>query len=422
MISLYLIFVFISIYFMGIKEDWLFNLKIHYIWTFVSSFLLLPPILGLYYLNYGLEIKDIILITAFYNIFVSILEIPTSTLWDTWSRVKVMLLSVISIWIGILIYFFLPFYYMFFVAVFFTALWEALWSWTAHAKLEEDLKAAWKKDEFWKVIGRLIALQRWWSLIAPIVIYFILKLLPPENSYNILAGLDIILWIFVIYFVSKFKEIDKSYQIHTKNLKENLTVQLNTLKNSFKFVFSSKNLILLLLLVILWSDAWFLTSIFLPIIKTWWLADYTSSIFVWIITFFTIFWALYSDTIWKLLWKHRALILLFSLKGLVYLWLFFLWRNIIFSTIWMILVTFFIFASQPIWNTILIEVTKDNSIKSTTRSIFFSFIGIYNYVLLLLIAFVEIKIWFLIISIILLFSGIIIWNMFNLTKDSKSKL
>jgi DUF1365 family protein len=66
-----------------------------------------------------------------------------------------------------------------------------------------------------------------------------------------LAGLDIILWIFVIYFVSKFKEIDKSYQIHTKNLKENLTVQFNTLKNSFKFVFSSKNLILLLLLVIL---------------------------------------------------------------------------------------------------------------------------------------------------------------------------
>jgi hypothetical protein len=176
------------------------------------------------------------------------------------------------------------------------------------------------------------------------------------------------------------------------------------------------------LLVILWSDAWFLTSIFLPIIKTWWLADYTSSIFVWIITFFTIFWALSSDKIWKFLWKNRALILLFSLKGLVYLWLFFLWWNIVFSTIWMILVTFFIFASQPIWNTLLIEVTKDNSIKSTTRSIFFSFIGIYNYVLLLLIAFVEIKIWFLIISIILLFSGIIIWNMFNLTKDSKSKL
>jgi hypothetical protein len=40
----------------------------------------LTPILGLYYLNYGLEIKDIILITAFYNIFMALLEIPTSTL------------------------------------------------------------------------------------------------------------------------------------------------------------------------------------------------------------------------------------------------------------------------------------------------------------------------------------------------------
>jgi len=405
---------------MNKKEAGLFNLKIHYIWTFVSSFLLLTPILGLYYLNYGLEIKDIILVTAFYNIFIAILEIPTSTLWDTWSRVKVMLLSVISIGIWILIYFLFPFYEMFFVAVFFTALWEALWSWTAHAKLEEDLKAAGNKDDFWKVIWRLIALQRWGALFAPIVIFLLLKFLPPENSYHILAWLDIILWIFVIYFVSKFREIETDYKVETKTIKENLNVQLNTLKKSFKFVLWTKNLTLLLLLVILWSDAGFLASIFLPIITTGWLEDYTSSLFVWIITFFTIFWALSSDKIWKMIWKNRALILLFSLKGLVYLWLYFLWWNIIFSTIWIILVTFLIFASQPIWNTLLIECTTSNSIKSTTRSIFFSFIWIYNYLLLLLISFFEVKIWFIILWVILLFSGIIIWNMLLFDKRIKN--
>jgi len=402
---------------MNKKEVWLNNLKIHYIWTFVSSFLLLTPVLWLYYLHYGLEIKDIILITAFYNIFIAILEIPTSTLWDTWSRVKVMLLSVISIWIWILIYFFFPFYEMFFVAVFFTALWEALWSWTAHAKLEEDLKASGKKDEFWKVIWRLIALQRWGSLFAPILIFLILKFLPPENSYHILAWLDILLWIFVIFFVSKFREIETDYKIKTKWLKDNLNVQLNTLKKSFKFVFWTKKITLLLLLVILWSDAWYLISIFLPLIKTWGLADYTSSAFVWTITFFTIIWALSADKIWKKLWQNRALILLFSLKWLVYLWLFFLWWSIIFETIWIILVTFLIFASQPIWNTLLIECTKDNTIKSTTRSIFFSFIWVYNYFLLLLISFFEVQIWYIIIWIILLFTWVFIWNMFSFARD-----
>ena len=38
------------------KQKALYNLKIHYIWTFFGSFLFLSPVLSLYYLHYNLTI------------------------------------------------------------------------------------------------------------------------------------------------------------------------------------------------------------------------------------------------------------------------------------------------------------------------------------------------------------------------------
>jgi hypothetical protein len=77
--------------------------------------------------------------------------------------VKVMKFAVISSLISFIIIFLFPNIYSFYFAVFFSALWNSLWSWTGHAKLQEDLELAWKKDNFWKIIWRLIALENIWK-------------------------------------------------------------------------------------------------------------------------------------------------------------------------------------------------------------------------------------------------------------------
>ncbi len=193
---------------------WEKNLKIHYFWTFLISFAFLSPVITLFYQFHWLDVKDIIFISSIYYFFVFLLEIPTSTLWDNFGRVKTMIYSVVAWFIPLFIYLFLPSYKMFFVAIFFSALWQALWNGNAQAKLEDDLSAIWNKADFWKTIWKLISLTQIWKLLTPIIIYFVLKYF--YNWYSILVSLDLLVWIWVFFIISWFKEIDDSYLIKTK--------------------------------------------------------------------------------------------------------------------------------------------------------------------------------------------------------------
>jgi len=127
---------------MNQKQQWLYNLKIHYIWTFFSSVLFLAPIITLYYKYFGLTVHDIVILSATFTLFSTLFEIPTSTLWDTIWRVKVMKISVLFSLFSMFLIFLFPNVIVFYIAVFFSALWQALWSWTGHAKLQEDLQAS----------------------------------------------------------------------------------------------------------------------------------------------------------------------------------------------------------------------------------------------------------------------------------------
>ncbi len=104
---------------MTLKEKWLYNLKIHYIWTFFSSFLFLAPILTLYYQFYWLTIHDIVVLSATFTLISTFLEIPTSTIGDTIGRVKVMEMSVLSSLFSIFLIFIFPNIIVFYIAVFF---------------------------------------------------------------------------------------------------------------------------------------------------------------------------------------------------------------------------------------------------------------------------------------------------------------
>lgn len=390
----------------NLKKIWISNLKIHYIWTFFSSFLFLSPILSLYFLHYNLDITDIIFLTALYKIFISFLEIPTSTLWDTWSKSKTLTLSAVFSLFSSLLYFFFPLYFVFIIAIFFSACAQALWSGTGHAKLEEDLKAAGMKDDFQKILWRLIALWRAWMLLTPFFVFSILKY--SEYWYQILAWIDIVIWSIVLYFVSQFQDIETDhYQEFGKDMKKNVLLQYKTLKKSFIYMKNNKKLLLFLSLILLGTDWWLLAITYLPIIvDVNSIQDYYGSIYTLWVSIASILWWVFAYKISKKLWNILSISLLFMLLGFSHILTFFFHMNTFILTAIIIISSFVSVVVFTIWNSVLVQLTDIHN-KSTVRSIFLSIVWLYSYCILFVLSKLSLDIAFLIIGTILISSGIL---------------
>lgn len=385
------------------KEKWLYNLKIHYIWTFFSSFLFLAPIITLYYKHFWLNISDILILSSVFTLFSSLFEIPTSTLWDTIWRVKVMKISVISSLASFIIIFLFPNIYFFYLATFFSALWNALWSWTWHAKLQEDLELSEKQNEFWKVIWRLIALENIWKLFTPVVIYFILKYF--ENWYRILAWLDIVSFTIAVFFVFKFIE---TWKIKTyKNKTDFLSIQLETFKNWLHFFLSSKKLLLFLWIMVLWDDLWYLAKVLLPNLVKNGVSDFLSSYIIWFSILAWILWNLLPQKIWdKLSWEKTFIFLIWINSILHILWSYFVDNNFILSLIF-IFISFIIWIYWATWNHLLMYLSKIQE-KATVRSIFLMIIWIFEAIFLFVLSFFNLK-FSLLFLWITMFVAFLIW-------------
>ena len=391
---------------MSLKEDWLFNIKIHYIWTIFSSILFLWPIITLFYKLYWLDIQWIILLTAIFTVFSTVFEIPTSTLWDSiWRRI-ILRLSVISSMVPLLIYFFFPTIAMFYVAIIFSSLWSALWSGTGHAKLQEDLEASGKEKEFWKIIGRLIALSNIWKLCTPLIIYFILKYFNNEG-YHILAGLDILFWSIAVFFVFQFREVQDINLVKWKTIKEFFRIQKTIFKKWFTFISSTKNLIYLLILMILWNDLGYLSKILLPSLVESWVEDFLTSYIVWLSILAWILWNLLPDKIANKIWWNKLFIIIIWCNAFLHFLAFYFIEYQIALVTTFIFICFIIWLYWPSWNHMLINFSNIKE-KATVRSLFFIIIGSFEALFLYISSFFEIKEVLFILSIII-FSWYIIW-------------
>lgn len=381
------------------KQLWEANLKIHYFWTFLISFAFLSPIISLFYQFYGLQVSDIVFISSIYYFFIFLLEIPTSTLWDNLGRVKTMIYSIIAWFIPLIIYLFFPSYEMFFVAIFFSALGQALWNWNAQAKLEDDLVAIWTKADFWKTIWKLISLTQVWKLVTPVIIYFVLKYF--DNWYSILVSLDLFVWVLVLIVISRFKEIDDSYIRKTKWVVNSIKLHCSTIIDSYKFMFSSKTIIFLLISMLFGSDLYLLAKVILPVIVESGVEDYIWSIVVWFVSAIWILWSLSASKIAnKIWWKHSFSLLIF-LNMILHFLAFYFFDDKFLLTIIFLLITFVEFSYMPIRNHILMDVTPIRA-KATIRSLFISIVLLYQFVLLLVFSFLEISTWLLILAILMI--------------------
>ena len=387
---------------MDLKQKWLYNLKIHYIWTFFSSFLFLAPIITLYYQYYWLSLHDIVILWAFFSLTSTLLEIPTSTIWDTIGRVKVMKLSVLSSLFWLFLIFIYPNIYIFYIATFFSALWQALWSGTWHAKLQEDLEASWMQNEFWKVIWRLIALENTWKLFTPVVIYFVLKYL--ENAYHILAWLDVLAYSIWVFFVFKFIEFGKVEKY--KNKKEFLQSQKQVLSNAYNFLIWNKILLYFLILMILANDLGYLARILLPSLVENGVASFLSSYIIWFSVLAWILWNLIVQKIWEKLSWNKLFLFLILLNAILHFSAYLNVENSFILSVIFILISFIIGLYWPTWNHIVMQLTSIQE-KATVRSLFLMIIWLFEAFMLLILSYFDLKNALLTLSILML-----IWFIF----------
>ncbi|MDD2870894.1 MAG: MFS transporter [Candidatus Gracilibacteria bacterium] len=378
-----------------------FNLKIHYFGTFLISFSFLSPVISLYYKFFGLGISDIVFISSIYYFYIFLLEIPTSTFGDNLGRVKTMKYSILAGFFPLLIYLFIPSYEMFFVAIFFSALGQALWNGNAQAKLEDDLNAIGKKADFGKTIGKLISLTQVGKLITPLIIFFVLKYFP--NSYSILVSLDLLVWIFVFLVISRFKEIDDSYIRKADGIINSMSLHIDTIMDSFKYMKSTKSIVFLLVSMLFGTDLYLLAKVILPVIVEGGVEDYVSSIVVWFATISGILGSLSSSKIANKLGWQMSFTLLVFLNMILHFMAFYFFEQRFILTVLFICITFVEFAYMPIRNHILMDITPIRA-KATIRSLFISVLLLYQFVLLFLLSFVKINVSLLIIGFFMIIS------------------
>lgn len=390
----------------SLKEIWRHNLNIHYIWTFFSSVLFLAPIITLYYKFYGMSVQDIVILSSVFTLLSTLFEIPTSTLWDTIWRVRVLKLSVLSSLLSFIIIFLFPSIYAFYIAIVFSSLWNALWSGTWHAKLQEDLEISEKENEFWKLIGRLIALQNMWKLFTPIVIYFVLRYF--SNWYQILAALDVFFWFIALVFVFQFKETREL--IRYSNKKHFLDSQIDTFKSWLAFLFSTKSLLVLLLLMILWNDLWYLSRVILPSLVENWVEDFLSSYIIWFSILAGILWNLIPQKLWEILSWERLFMILILFNSIFHFWAYYYSANNFILSLFFIFISFVIGIYWATWNHLVMKLTNIKQ-KATVRSIFLMMIWLFEALFLMIISFFSLKISLLILSISI-FLWFIIWLIF----------
>jgi len=371
------------------KKLALHNLKIHYIGTFMFSVAFLAPIITLFYSYHNFWVNEILLLSSIYLLATFILEIPTSSIGDNYSRSKVLKISIFINIVPLIIYAFFPYKELIYSSLFFAALSQALWSGTAQAKLQEDLIYCDKEKDFWEVIWKLISLMQIWTLLTPIVIFVLLKSYW-DIAYFYLAILDLIIWFVIMYFISQFKDYSENKKIEKNNIKQIIRLNLLTIKDALKAFLVNKKLLLLLIIMIFSSNLYFLSKIILPHIVNNWIEDYLSSSVVW---FSTLAWVIASYNTWKLankIWWNKLFQITIFLNFLLHLLSAIFYENNIIISVIFIFIIFIQMSYIPTRNHLLnfLITTKQ---KATIRSIFVSAILLYTSIMLFILSFLEIQ-------------------------------
>ena len=132
-------------------------------------FLLLMPVLVLFYQEIGLDLQDVFAIQAFYSVCVILFEIPSGYFADRLGRRRSLLIGSISAAAGFWVYALAATFADFLVAQFLIAVGSSFISGSDSALLYDTLIQLRRRNEYQKVAGRLASMANFSEGIAALV-------------------------------------------------------------------------------------------------------------------------------------------------------------------------------------------------------------------------------------------------------------
>lgn len=364
------------------------NIKIHSRINLVSWITFLVPVVTLFYTYTGLSIAEIILISNVTTFCIRIFELPTSVWADISGRKKSLLISVICNVCAAAAFLFFPTFWGFAVAAFFAALYMSFWSGTGQAFLEENLRILDREEQFGRYIGRFMFYNELTFLITPLVASLVLKLLG-GTWYMLLAWLDVISAICLVFLVVKLKEVFP-LQLHATTFKNVLRTSRRTAREAIKNVFCNKDMKLVTIYRTLAYHAGFMGLIFLPLLSRNGLPDRSWGIIASVISVGSMFAMKYAYKFGEKYSYRHLWVISTTLQGIViFAVAFFLNARIIMAALFFlgsVLEGFF----QPSRNHVLVQLSKWKAI-ATTRSIVFAVFALYMTIGKQILSFFDIK-------------------------------
>ena len=132
-------------------------------------FLLLMPVLVLFFQEIGLDLQDVFTIQAFYSVCVILFEVPSGYFADRLGRRRSLLIGSIAAAAGFWVYALATTFADFFVAQFFIAVGGSFISGSDSAMLYDTLIQLRRRNEYQKVAGRLASMANFSEGIAALI-------------------------------------------------------------------------------------------------------------------------------------------------------------------------------------------------------------------------------------------------------------
>lgn len=148
-----------------------YNRNIYWLYVIKCAkwFMLVMPVIVLFFQENGLSMHEIFLLKAIYSVAIIALEIPSGYFADVWGRKITLIIGTILGTAGFGIYAFSYGFYGFLLAEILLGLGQSFISGSDSAMLYDSLKAAGRKDEYVKLEGRVTSIGNFAEAIAGII-------------------------------------------------------------------------------------------------------------------------------------------------------------------------------------------------------------------------------------------------------------
>ncbi|MBT3349505.1 MFS transporter [bacterium] len=349
------------------------NIKIQAWINFLAGIVFLIPIVTLFYKFSGLSLLEIVLISNVTTFSVWIFELPTSVFADTLGRKKSLVISVICNFLSALTILIFPSFGGFLGAAIFSGLYWSFWSGTGQAFLEENLRVLGKTHEFGKKIGHFMSLERLAGIFTPLAAAGILKIFS-ENGYQILAILDVIFALILVFLTVQLREnfLFEKWKTFGELFQKNYEIAKSALQN----VFQNKNLRIFLIYRSLSSHVGFLFVISLPVLTENGMQEYFGGILTAIAGVAMLITNKFTYKFAEKKSYHFAWVFSTISQAVLLIFAGFFLKSWIFFAVIFVIFNFFEGIWMPAWNHVLVEQTKGIAL-ATTRSVIFSVFALY---------------------------------------------